>query len=256
MVDITYSFTLYEKCLAHLRNGQMHLGEYWTHKAIKEFEELPDTVSLSLSILYYPMLAYYHYVNGDPAEALRLLECEREAGYELFKDNRVLKTEFMAEQTINKLRIYCQTGDIDEAMGLVDDLLTYFQYGENRLFEMSFRELTDHDKAAAITWRNFVIDVILNKFMREPDLQPHLGNILDILAREEAYTGRLVRYVLAPAETADHLLTEELVNEPRFIQLLFLQRLRSTASDANTSDLINTYLIKDLKVDKTLCQDL
>ena len=120
-----FEYNKYKKILHFLRVGDMILAEYnLKYIADKKIEYSNSRSATCMESLYSPVVAYYYYKKKDYENAdsnLRTAYAKFDVLYQQGYKNVVFN---FVEQKINEFRIFIHTGEIDNALGTIETLVT------------------------------------------------------------------------------------------------------------------------------------
>lgn len=167
IISLIYSFDQYEKCLRRLIQDPITLTEPYVKAATEEFDKMSDNVKESASILYYPMVAYYHYVNSDFEKALQYIKTAISYGDRFLESNPVVRAEFYMEQTINIFRIHVKSKDHEKSVEVATQLIDYITVDYSDIMPVPFNDIVQHNEALADSWRKYVYQIISKKNLNQ-----------------------------------------------------------------------------------------
>ncbi|WP_134388514.1 hypothetical protein [Flavobacterium psychrophilum] len=264
LIDIYYHFSLYEKCLNLSRNNQLNLSNYWVDYATKLYSELPNSLKEPLGLLYYPMIAYNHYVKKEYDLALSFLKMELIIIENYIKDE-ALKLEFKLEQLANIYRIAFAKNDIQEIESYGSNILSFIILNQTSSdFFTENNKFSLLDKNNKTMWIDYMINIIISKTVgyEKSDLINRMFIKLKnktIINSNINETETLIDIILSKnfIENDFCIIINNLNTYQNYLQLLILEKIKLfkfdnfeliSVIDAYVKNVLNIYI----KVNKSL----
>jgi hypothetical protein len=131
-IDAAYFHCYLLKALGELRNKNENLADWYLSKIDLNNLKVNNQMKEDLGIIYFPLISYKAYVNGNYTEALndlnhsiKLIDSKITTS-----TNAIQFLKAKVEQVTNIFKIHLANKNINEAMDVATDVLKYLHYQE------------------------------------------------------------------------------------------------------------------------------
>ena len=175
-VTIVYVFTEIEKTLSLLRAGESEAFSTKFNRTQALYKSLDEKLRFYLGVSFYPMRAYYGYIQKKYELAATDLHRFFSISQTAFKDHLEAKTLAICEQHLNLFRIHFSAQQYDQARKTATDLLLLAMYGLETPF---ISERLAHQAVAENqSWQAYLINSALRRYLYNTHHQPQLADLI------------------------------------------------------------------------------
>jgi hypothetical protein len=169
-IDAAYFHCYSLRALAELRNRNENLADWYLSKIDLNNLKANDQMKDDMGILYFPLISYKAYVNGNYTEALNDLNHSIELINSKMSTsaNAIQFLKAKVEQVTNVFRIHIANKSINEAVNVATDILNYLHYQkQNVLFyhTVNLRLEIDDYKTGWLDLVDSYTDIIIRKLL-------------------------------------------------------------------------------------------
>jgi hypothetical protein len=232
LIDVYYHFSLYEKCLKYSQERNFSLADYWVNNAKKLYADLSDNLKEPLGLMYYPMIAYYHFIREEHDSATDFLKKELFLIDNFIKDD-ALKIEFKLEQLINLYRLSFSMGNRKNILKYGTIILSYVLLNDstNDFFKQKPFHLLD--KKNREMWIDYVVNALLIKPLKQNDYEL-IQQLFENFSDFELANSSNLNIISAIKIILNKNVTKNEINDvithintyPDYLQFLIIEKLR------------------------------
>lgn len=167
-IAMFYHFNYYQKALDEARNDNINMSKFWIDYVDQMDTKFSPKVKKGMDSLYYPMIAYYHFVDkkhdqaiSDLKTSIMLLTEMEQAGIEVMLWAKT-------EQILNIGRTQLTHKDYPEMAKTISNLILFLAYGKPCEFldnKTSKEILENENTVERLSTIDYVLDSTLGKIL-------------------------------------------------------------------------------------------